>query len=969
MKKRFAFLFMALSFGLTNAQWTKTNHREKTKIEDSNVRQFYTLDMNTLRSQLQNAPEMGRGSIGVQVSIPTMDGKVERFTVYSFPVVDKELAVQYDLGSYVGVGLDDPSKYIRFSTSPVDFQSMIIKNGKYEFISPMNADKTVYGVHYKTIDPEKGSFVCSTEEGSAAQAQMNALYQNGSTFSHNPTDFAKSSDKKYRTLRLAVSVTGEYTQYHGGTVAGALSAINATLTRVNGIFEKDFALHLNLQNFPAIIYLNPGMDPYTSQNNWNVQLQQTLTNVVGNANYDIGHLFGQSGGNGNAGCIGCICVNPANANSTAKGSAFTSSTVPQGDAFDIDYVAHEMGHQLGATHTFSMNLEGTGTNMEPGSGSTIMSYAGITNSNVQNHADPYFHVASIIQVQQNLNAKACDVETPIANNPPSIQALPTYTIPKGTAFALTAVATDPENNPLTYTWEQFNSATSPSTNVDPTSTTKPIFRSVLPSTSPTRYFPRLSEVLNGNLTSQANWETVSNVARTLNFVVTVRDNHPNPSQQQTNSAEQIINVGNNGPFKINTQNANTNAPTVISWDVVGTNVAPYNVANVKIDYTTDNGATWTVLTASTPNDGSEALSFPASLNGQTIKLRISAINNVFYAVQSVNVVTYSDCDGSAPQNVMISGVTGSEATVSWNPMLGATYIVRYRVVGQTAWQTGSFSNSPVILSSLSSNTMYEVQVAGICSGTTGAFSNSKNFKTLVYCNASTTYGTDDHISNISIANMSNYSGPSTYSNYTNDSALQINLIKAAGQQYTLSVSKNWTSTPFPNIVQAWIDYNANGVFGDIPEEVIMNLPASTTTPVSATFAVPTLAVENIPYRMRVLSFAYNPGATYPPLPCMTAAEGAWGEVEDYTVMVTNGLSTQEVGKDDFRVYPNPVSDILNITKVSDKAVYQIHNTIGQIVDTGTVKDNKVNVSRLTVGNYIITIADKDFNGSVKFIKK
>src|SRR5690606_5514181 len=167
----------------------------------------------------------------------------------------------------------------------------------------------------------------------------------------------------------------------------------------------------------------------------------------------IGHLFGQSGGNGNAGCIGCICENPANATSKAKGSAFTSSTVPQGDAFDIDYVAHEMGHQLGATHTFSMNLEGTGTNMEPGSGSTIMSYAGITNWNVQNYADPYFHVASIVQVQQNLNAKACDVETPIANNPPSIQALPTYTIPKGTAFALTAVATDLENNPLTYTWE------------------------------------------------------------------------------------------------------------------------------------------------------------------------------------------------------------------------------------------------------------------------------------------------------------------------------------------------------------------------------------------------------------------------------------------------------------------------------------------------------------------------------------
>ncbi|MFY7813716.1 MAG: reprolysin-like metallopeptidase, partial [Chryseobacterium taeanense] len=548
----------------------------------------------------------------------------------------KELADQYQLGSYVGVGIDDPGKYLRFSLAPDDFQSMIIKNGVYEFIEPADKGKTVYGVHPKTDKSNEG-FLCSMNEDLLTKQEIDKLYKAGKSFTNQTTDFAKSSDKKYRTMRLAMSVTGEYTQYFGGTVANALTAINATLTRVNGVFEKDFALHLNLQNFPNVIYTDPSNDPYspsTQMGNWNLQLQQTLTTNVGSANYDIGHLFGASGGGGNAGCIGCVCVDPANSNATQKGSGYTSPAdgIPQGDNFDIDYVAHEMGHQFGANHTFSHGLESAGVNVEPGSGSTIMGYAGITgtNTDVQAHSDPYFHAVSITQVQNNLTSKTCDVETTINNNAPVISPLPTYNIPKGTAFVLTASATDAENDPMTYCWEEVDNATvTINKNNLGTTASGATFRSFNPTTSPTRYFPKLSSVLAGVLNNSNNgWESVSTVARNTNFRVTVRDNNPIPTQQQTQYANQQIIVGNDGPFKVTTATAYNNGPTSVTWDVVNTTAAPYNVANVKIDYTTDNGVTWTVASASTPNDGNESLTLSGLTLGGNVKIRESSIGNV-----------------------------------------------------------------------------------------------------------------------------------------------------------------------------------------------------------------------------------------------------------------------------------------------------------------------------------------------------
>ncbi|WP_407848751.1 reprolysin-like metallopeptidase [Chryseobacterium sp. KCF3-3] len=644
-----------------NAQWSRGLPQQKI-IKKSDHSVYYKLDIDQIRTQLLRAPKMGEGS-PITINIPTLEGKIEKFTVNSFPVIDETLANKYQLGSYVGIGVDDPTKYIRFSVAPHDFQSMIIgPNGQYEFIEPATSDKAFYSVHGKT-NKSGHAFACSTKEDKEAVANLEKLKNSGAA--------AKSNNKTFHTLRLAMSVTGEYTAYFGG-VAGALAQINATLSRVNGVFEKEFNLHVNAIDAPNLIFTDAATDPYSTSDlmcKWNNELMNTLHGGaygVTDANFDIGHLFGASGGGGNAGCIGCIGSNDISTTSyTAaqsdcqdaggnyyaytspdnyKGSGFTSpaNNIPQGDNFDIDYVAHEMGHQLGDNHTFSRD-EGTGSNtyVEPGTGSSIMGYAGLWGSmSVQPHSDAYFHSVSIDQVQANLAAVTVDVETPITNNPPVVTAMnTTYTIPKSTAFVLTASATDPDGDALTYCWEQVNSSSLSGgvtkTNIGNTSSGAN-FRSWAPTTSPTRYFPKLATVLGGAVKNTTDFEAASTVARTTNFRVTVRDNKPG-GQAQTAYATQTVVVGSAAAFTVNTTSLTPNANSAIAWTVSGTTASPYNVANVKIDYTEDAGATWNDLAASVPNNGSANVFIPASLAGKTIHLRVSAIGNVFYAVKQATV--------------------------------------------------------------------------------------------------------------------------------------------------------------------------------------------------------------------------------------------------------------------------------------------------------------------------------------------
>ncbi len=322
-----------------------------------------------------------------------------------------------------------------------------------------------------------------------------------------------------KTYRIAISATGEYTEFHGGESEDALAAMATTLNRVNGIYERDLGVTFTLvEDNDLLIFTDPDTDPFTNGSPGAMigENQDLIDDVIGSANYDIGHVFGTNSG-GLAG-FGVICSN----NQKARG--VTGGPAPIGDPFDIDYVAHEIGHQFGGSHSFNNSCNGNRSNanaVEPGSGTTIMAYAGICTPNIQNQSDDHFHGNSLEQMGNEIASNGCQVVTELVNVAPILSLLPSNIyIPVSTPFALTASAVDANGDSLTYCWEQMDNEISPQP-PEADSPDGPNFRSISPEPNPTRYFPDLQSLASGG---PFTWEQLPSVQRSMNFRVSVRDN-------------------------------------------------------------------------------------------------------------------------------------------------------------------------------------------------------------------------------------------------------------------------------------------------------------------------------------------------------------------------------------------------------------------------------------------------------------
>ncbi|MGG7467107.1 reprolysin-like metallopeptidase [Chryseobacterium arthrosphaerae] len=653
MKHYFFVLSLLFPF-LGFSQWSRTELRSQKVKQSQEKLEFaglYSLNADQLRQNLKDAPARFSNGKGVIISLPTANGGLEKFRVWEFSNMAPELQAKFpEIRSYVGTALEDPTVYLRFSLSPVGFSSMITRSGISEFIEPYTEDRTVYAVFDSKArrGQDKEPFECGTKD----EMEKIAAGKNSNT--------ANKKAAGFNVFRMALSCSGEYAQYHltvTNTPATAtdaqkkaviLAAMNASLTRMNGVFEKDLSVHFNLiANNDAIVFLDPATDPYddTDADNTNdfnhAGAYYVISARIPATDYDMGHLLDKRGANGVA-MLGSICGN-------IKAAGYTSCNFPEGDTFDIDYVAHEMGHQMGANHTFTGYLAGSGTSeVEPGSGTTIMAYTGIFGGNldVQFNSNDYFQGFNVTEIKNKINSVACGVNTPFASPAPNVNAGADYIIPKSTPFVLKGTTTDSNTSSYTYAWEQMDAAGNAQTGVNsnafPAKPAGPVFRSFSPVSSPVRYFPDFNTVLAGVLTTT--WESVSSVARNLNFTLTLRNN--NPVAPQTSRDDMVVTINAaSGPFRVTAptfgQSLSSAGTFTVTWDVAGTNAAPVNTANVNIKLSTDGGQTFTTIAANTPNDGSEQITIPSGSASANAFIMIEAVGNIYYAVSPSFVVDYT----------------------------------------------------------------------------------------------------------------------------------------------------------------------------------------------------------------------------------------------------------------------------------------------------------------------------------------
>lgn len=619
-------LLSLLSFGQQN-YWTKLTRNSSDELRPRwtkpKVFSLYQVDLDKIKNDLEKAPKRFSGDESLILKFPDSDGNIRNYIVQEASIMEPALQAQFpEMRTYTGWEKGVPSNTIRFSVTPQTGISVMYFDGwDISYLDSYTKNNSSY-ILYKRKDLPKNDrlFECHVEDLLDKNSNLN-------TSAKAPL----VSDGFLRTYRLALSATGEYTTFHGGTVPSAMAAMVTTMNRVNGIYEKTISVTMvMIANNSSLIYVNSATDPFTNGNP-NVMItenQNNTTSVIGSANYDIGHVFGTNSG-GLAG-LGVVC----STNNKARG--VTGSGAPVGDPFDVDYVAHEVGHQFGANHTFRNcgGNENNATAYEPGSGSTIMAYAGICGStlNVQNLSSPYFHAASVVEMNVVIKRTTdCSVKTSNNNGVPTADAGADYIIPRGTAFVLTGTGTDPNNDSLTYLWEQYDNTNNTQPPVN-TATVGPVYRSFTPTVSPMRYFPNMTSVLANNLIPK--WEVTPNVARTLNFSLLVNDNKATGNQSANDAM--IVTVTNDGPFTVTSQTTNTSYsaqnPITVTWNVAGTNAGTINTQNVTILLSKDNGLTFnTVLAASVPNNGSAVVNLPNE-NIPSARIMVKALGNIYFAL-------------------------------------------------------------------------------------------------------------------------------------------------------------------------------------------------------------------------------------------------------------------------------------------------------------------------------------------------
>ena len=630
----------------------QSSRRDAPTIEVSEF-ETWALDVGNLEAYLAKAPAGkafdAKASTFV-LDLPMPDGRLERFSVVNSPVMAPGLARRFpEIQVFAGQGIDSPEATVRFDLTPQGFHGMILGEGETVYIDPYHPGERELVIAYT-----RSSFYKSTSKRTKECEALTHVGFNGHTKEDTPRQRMKevkvmggmpSQSKRaengvdLRTYRLALACTGEYAQFHGGTVSNVLAAMNTSMARVNAIYERDVCLTMEIiANNDEVIFLNGSSDPY-SNGNGSAMLSQninTCNSIIGEDNYDIGHVY-STGGGGVA-----LLRSPCDDNRKAGG--VTGQASPVGDPFDVDYVAHEMGHQYGGNHTQNNGCNrASSAAFEPGSASTIMGYAGICPPNLQNNSDDHFHNHSInemISFTVNGAGGLCAAKTATGNSVPIVSVGSNdLVVPISTPLELTATASDSDGDALTYNWEEYDlgPATTPGDNdLTNPSGNQPIFRSFSSTSSPTRTLPRMQDLVN-NTTSRG--EFLPDYSREIRFKCSVRDNRAGGGGFADGLKTMAV-TADAGPFLVQSPNGGDtvtgNSQLPISWDVAGTNGNGVNCSAVDIFLSTDGGYTFPILLlGGTPNDGSATVSLP-NLSTSNARIKVKASNNVFFDISNEN---------------------------------------------------------------------------------------------------------------------------------------------------------------------------------------------------------------------------------------------------------------------------------------------------------------------------------------------
>ncbi len=623
-----------------------TNVQAREAVQAVKNKKVFRISEQAMRSYLVGAKlEFKNNGVTLPLEIPLPDGTTEIFNIVESPILAPAIAAANpDIKTYTGNGSIDKKSIIRFSVTSLGFSAIILRGGgdAIYFESYSKQDPSLLFSYFgsNALVPEGKSLAgrCGTGNaplGSSAKVAGSGVSQ-------------KNTGAVLRTFRIAVASTGEFTAQNGGTQAGALAKITNYVNNMTAVYRNELSVSFVLVSGTNVIYTNAATDPYNNANQSGMLIENhnNLTTVIGTANFDIGHVWGTAAGSG-----GGIATPQSVCDASIKGRGVSG----EGDGsysqiFNDQLFLHEVGHQFGMNHSYNSSIpvcttRNQETSVEPGAGATIMSYGFTCDGDdyfTSTQIGPFlnFHTVNYDEAEAYISNPTpgfgnCFVGTATSNTPPVVTVPGAFTIPKSTPFALTGSATDANGDAMTYSWEGTNVGTvaAPDAATLANTALPPFFRSYPPVTTATRTFPLLSAILNGS--NYAKGDKLPSVSFVTTHRLVVRDN--NAAGGGLNYENVTVTVdGNIGPF-LETTNLSATYPALssqtITWSVNGTDAA---TPNVKISLSTDGGLTFpTVLVASTPNDGSEAITLP-NIATTTARIKVEAVGNIFFDISNAD---------------------------------------------------------------------------------------------------------------------------------------------------------------------------------------------------------------------------------------------------------------------------------------------------------------------------------------------